>query len=113
MLARAQVLNYVGIPFAKQTMWRKAIEKGTLDSCREVHEDLVSRSLLTHSCPSDRHWLVLLHFYPAQTLPSCPTRQMHGTQPHPHYDCCWQAAALHHPSSTKLSKETGRSWHTF
>lgn len=36
-----QAVNHVGIPFAKQTMWKKAIEKGTLDSCREVHEDLV------------------------------------------------------------------------
>lgn len=41
MLLHVQAVNHVGIPFAKQTMWKKAIEKGTLDSCREVHEDLV------------------------------------------------------------------------
>ena len=34
-------MNHVHIPFAKHTMWKKAIVKGTLDSCREVHEDLV------------------------------------------------------------------------
>ncbi len=38
-------MNHVHIPFAKHTMWKKAIIKGTLDSCREVHEDMVSPRL--------------------------------------------------------------------
>jgi hypothetical protein len=38
-------VNHVKIPFNKQTMWRKAIEKGTLDSCREAHKDLVQMPL--------------------------------------------------------------------
>ena len=40
-----QAVNHVHIPFAKPTMWKKAIVKGTMDSCREVHEDMVNRSL--------------------------------------------------------------------
>jgi hypothetical protein len=36
-----QAVNHVRIPFSKPTIWKKAIEKGTLDSCREVHEDMV------------------------------------------------------------------------
>ena len=43
-----QAVNHVHIPFAKHTMWKKAIIKGTLDSCRDVHEDMV-RSLLPHT----------------------------------------------------------------
>ena len=39
-----QAVNHVHIPFAKPTMWKKAIVKGTTDSCREVHEDMVNRS---------------------------------------------------------------------
>ena len=42
--AGAQAVNHVKIPFNKHTMWKKAIEKGTLDSCREAHEDLVRLS---------------------------------------------------------------------
>lgn len=41
VLALVQAVNHVKIPFNKQTMWRKAIEKGTLDTCREAHTDLV------------------------------------------------------------------------
>lgn len=41
MVLPAQAVNHVRIPFSKQTIWKKAIEKGTLDSCREVHEDMV------------------------------------------------------------------------
>ena len=39
-----QAVNHVHIPFAKHTMWKKAIIKGTLDSCRDVHEDMVRSS---------------------------------------------------------------------
>lgn len=42
IFACEQAVNHIHIPFAKHTMWKKAIIKGTLDSCREVHEDLVS-----------------------------------------------------------------------
>ena len=45
MLGCMQAVNHVHIPFAKPTMWKKAIVKGTMDSCREVHEDMVNRSL--------------------------------------------------------------------
>lgn len=34
-----QVQTHVAIPFSKGTLWKKAIEKGTLDSCKESHND--------------------------------------------------------------------------
>ena len=43
-----QAVNHVHIPFAKHTMWKKAIITGTLDSCRDVHEDMV-RSLVQYT----------------------------------------------------------------
>ncbi|CAL8460897.1 g428 [Coccomyxa elongata] len=41
---RTKAVNHVKIPFNKQTMWRKAIEKGTLDTCREAHTDLLAKA---------------------------------------------------------------------
>ena len=41
LLVCMQAVNHVHIPFAKHTMWKKAIIKGTLDTCREVHGDMV------------------------------------------------------------------------
>lgn len=51
------------IPFAKHTMWKKAIIKGTLDSCREVHEDMVSPCLL---------WLVSQSLTKLHTMAASP-----------------------------------------
>ncbi len=49
-LVRMQAVNHVHIPFAKHTMWKKAIIKGTLDTCREVHEDMVLCLLKLLAC---------------------------------------------------------------
>lgn len=49
-VACTQAVNHVHIPFAKHTMWKKAIIKGTLDTCREVHEDMVRWLLKLLAC---------------------------------------------------------------
>eukprot|EP00884_Botryococcus_braunii_P008439 jgi/Botrbrau1/17597/Bobra.0166s0036.1 len=41
---RCQVQTYVAIPFSKGTIWKKAIEKGTLDSCKESHSDWLAQA---------------------------------------------------------------------
>ncbi|KAK9823329.1 hypothetical protein WJX72_001963 [[Myrmecia] bisecta] len=35
------VKSYVAIPFTKNTVWRRAIEKGAMDQCREAHTALM------------------------------------------------------------------------
>jgi hypothetical protein len=44
MLSIRQVQTYVAIPFSKSTIWKKAIEKGTLDSCKESHNDWIAQA---------------------------------------------------------------------
>ena len=102
-----QAVNHVGIPFAKQTMWRKAIEKGTLDSCREVHEDLVRHSPYNPLSARQTNPVLFQTALFAQHRP-CPVSYAHQTKtkwtPTKKYSSC----PMHQPCSPNAQEWSGK-----
>ncbi|KAL3156848.1 hypothetical protein ABBQ38_001117 [Trebouxia sp. C0009 RCD-2024] len=41
--SHCRVQSCVSVPFSKATWWKKAIQKGSIDSCREAHQDWLAK----------------------------------------------------------------------
>ncbi|DBA93644.1 TPA: hypothetical protein ACH3X3_013719 [Trebouxia sp. C0006] len=50
--SQCRVQSQVSVPFSKATWWKKAIQKGSIDSCREAHEDWLAKVQATLAAPA-------------------------------------------------------------
>lgn len=52
--SQCHVTTHVSVPFSKSTWWKKQIEKGSIESCREAHADWLAKAqaLLAGSQPN-------------------------------------------------------------
>ncbi|DBA65827.1 TPA: hypothetical protein ACH3X2_002859 [Trebouxia sp. C0005] len=50
--SQCRLQSQVSVPFSKATWWKKAIQKGSIDSCREAHEDWLAKVQATLAAPA-------------------------------------------------------------
>ncbi|KAL3132628.1 hypothetical protein ABBQ32_009153 [Trebouxia sp. C0010 RCD-2024] len=49
--SHCRVQSCVSVPFSKATWWKKAIQKGSIDSCKEAHQDWLAKVQAALSAP--------------------------------------------------------------